>query len=338
MLVLGDGVISKQFEGLTAAGVKEYQDTLVGALLEYEGDPSIIPTRVVATTPYNATHLFMTSMGTRVGMKAITASREGFKGITTVLDRETGAALAVISGATLTAFRTALCTSLGLVKTFPVDEKYARKDTLIVYGVGDQAVWHVRLALILYPTRFAQVVCVNRTVEKAVEFCSCMEKGHSAETTFVPLKLGDPSLGDYFATASVVFTCVPSTMPTVTLDLVSKCEGRLFVGAIGSYKPQMIEVAGDVLAKALSSGGKILVDSKDHCLHEAGEFIQNGVGAESLLDYAAVYSGRENSDFLQTAPLVVSKIVGLCIMDVWVGDHCRKQAIREGTGVTIEHF
>lgn len=339
MLVLSDSVISTQFKNLSLDALKAYQETLVGALLEYAHDNSIIPPRVVASTPYNATHLFMTSMGTRVGMKAITASSIGFNGVTTILDRETGAPLAVINGSTLTAFRTALCTSLGLVKTFPVDVKYFNNETLVVFGVGDQAVWHVRLALILYPHRFSKVVCVNRTLQKAKDYCSYMSKGYESTLEFIPIEMGDEQLKEYFKSTSVVFTCVPSTVPTVTLELTSLAQGKLFIGAIGSYKPQMIEIDGDVLNEVLKAGGKILVDSKEHCLHEAGEFIQNRIQEDSLIEYSDVYSGDgESTSFLANSSIVVSKIVGLCIMDVWVGSHCLQQAQKEGTGIEIADF
>lgn len=339
MLVLTDAVISKQFEGLTIASLTDYQHTLTAALQEYAQDPSIIPPRVVESTPYGATHLFMTSMGSRVGMKAITASKEGFNGITTVLDRETGAPLAVINGSTLTAFRTALCSSLGLVKTYPVEADYNGGETLVVFGVGDQAVWHVRLALILYPKRFAKVVCVNRTLAKAVDYCAYMAKGYMG-LEFVPLAIDNKGeLKKHFETTSVVFTCVPSTVPTVTLDLTCERKGRLFIGAIGSYKPQMIEVHGDVINEVLAAGGKVLVDSKEHCLHEAGEFIQNGITEDSLMEYSAVYSGKAvDTSFLEKSPIVLSKIVGLCIMDVWVGAHCMANAQKEGTGIEIANF
>lgn len=328
MLVLSDEVISGQFQSLTPDKLLAYQDTLLEALIEYSKDPSIIPPRVVQQTPYGATHLFMTSHGTHVGMKAITASKKGLQGITTILDRETGEALAVINGATLTAFRTALCTTIALVKMYPPSNEVS-DETLIVFGVGDQALWHVRLALILYPKRFTNVVCINRTKSKAEDFCELL-KGEHPNIKFNPLGSSEKQeLIAWFENATVCFSCVPTTEPTITLDLVAKVKGRLFIGVIGSYRPPMIEISGEVLNEVLKTGKKIIVDSCDHCLHEAGEFIQNNIGRESLIECAQL----KNEDV--DGKIVISKLVGLCVMDVWVGAHCLEQAKRENRGLEV---
>ena len=99
MLVVNESVVTSLFANLTRAGVKQYQDTLLRALQEYEKHPEIIPPRIVTSTE-QCVHLFMASTGTHVGMKAITGSKEGFKGITTILDKDNGYPLGIINGAT----------------------------------------------------------------------------------------------------------------------------------------------------------------------------------------------------------------------------------------------
>lgn len=336
-----DSIITKLFSGLDRAGVQAYQRTLLGALQEYEQRPEIIPPRNVTTTEYGCTHLFMCSTGTRVGMKVISGSRGGFKGLTTVLDRETGDPVGVINGATLTAFRTALCNTLPLVKCFPLEAAYS-DETLVVFGVGDQGVWHVKLALILYPGRFSKVVVVNRTVAKAEALCRQFQDEHpQIRFQASPPSTGaadDPLLRE-FEKATVVFTCIPTSTPTVTEKLLARCQGRCFVGAIGSYKPHMTEIEGSVLTDmVIRGGGKIIVDSIDHCSHEAGELIINRIDKDHLVQITSLYSPEHDHTWLSTGKVVVCKLVGLCIMDVWVGSHCLDECSRQGLGIDIPDF
>jgi ornithine cyclodeaminase/alanine dehydrogenase-like protein (mu-crystallin family) len=339
MLVLKEEVITNLFAGLDREGVVKYQDTLLAALAEYEQDPSIIPPRIVTTTQF-CTHLFMASTGSRVGMKAITGSKEGFKGITTILDKETGYPIGIINGATLTAFRTALCNTLPLVKFYPLDREYGTEEKLVVFGVGDQAIWHIRLTLILYPGRFSQVVIVNRTVSKAENLCARFtEEYPDVRFQAASLPTGDSEdlMLKVFKNASVIFTCIPTSVPTVTTQLIDQCQGRCFIGAIGSYKPHMTEIEGQVLQKhVISEGNKIIVDSIEHCMHEAGELIINRIEQDNLMNISSLYTS--NSEWFGKSRIAVSKLVGLCIMDVWVGSHCLNAAREAGIGLDIENF
>lgn len=337
MLVLTEQVITSLFQNLSQKDAVSYQETLLNALKEYELDPSIIPQRIVTTTQYNCTHLFMASTGTHVGMKAITGSKQGFKGITTILDRETGYPLGIINCATLTAFRTALCNSLPLVKYFPLDIAYSNDDKLIVFGVGDQAIWHIRLTLILYPNRFTNVVIVNRTFQKAQDLATKFTKEYPS-VLFTAFTIGDESLNKEFCDASIIYSCIPTSTPTVTKKLMDNCTKRCFIATIGSYKPHMTEIDADVLNSVINNGNKIIVDSVDHCLHEAGEFIINGIGEDSLIDISTLYTSPNASDFLNTSQIAISKLVGLCIMDVWVGQHCLEMARNMGVGIEIDNF
>jgi ornithine cyclodeaminase/alanine dehydrogenase-like protein (mu-crystallin family) len=341
MLILKESVVNSLFANLDQAGVQEYQKTLLAALSEYENNPSIIPPRIVTTTKY-CTHLFMASTGSRVGMKAITGSKVGFKGITTILDKETGYPIGIVNGATLTAFRTALCNTLPLIKFYPLNESYSN-DKLIVFGVGDQAIWHIRLSLILYPNRFTNVIIVNRTISKAQNLCESFSKEYpNVNFKASGLSTGadnDDSLLEEFKDASVVFTCIPTSVPTVTKKLIERCKGRCFIGAIGSYKPLMTEIEGSVLKDlVIDKGTKIIVDSIEHCLHEAGEFIINDIKEESLIDISSLYSSDSNYKWIKESKVVVSKLVGLCIMDVWVGNHCLEEAEKLRVGITIDDF
>ncbi|VEU21405.1 DEKNAAC102613 [Brettanomyces naardenensis] len=344
MLVLKESEVRSLVTGLSADDIKEYQDVLLDSLIEYYHNRSILPPRIVTTTPY-ATHLFMASTGSAVGMKALTGSGNGFAGLTTILDKFQGFPVGILNASTLTAFRTALCTTLALVKAFPLDNS-AIGGTLICYGVGAQAEWHIRLTLQLFSGRFSKVVIANRTVSKADSLVTLLRQ----EFKQVPIEahgIGDgKELAKQYEDASVIYSCVPSTSPTVLDFQIEQCRrSKVFIGAIGSYKPQMIEIDGDLIKKeCLDKGGRVIVDSVTDCLAEAGEFILNDIGKESLVELASIYlddppeDAQKQLQYLKTGRVVICKLVGLCIMDISVGSFVLKQAERRHIGTLIEGF
>ncbi|KAG0681039.1 hypothetical protein C6P40_002827 [Pichia californica] len=337
MWVLTDTNVVSMFKRLTSKQILSYQKTLLDGLKEYKNNPLLIPTRIVSPTSY-CTHIFMASTGTHVGMKAIsTSSKFGMKGITTILEKENGYPIGIINSTTLTAFRTALCNTLPLMKFYPIEENY-NNDKIITFGVGDQAKWHIWLALKLYPKRFSKVLIVNRTILKAENLCKEFRKDFP-NIEFNSLSLKDTnSLKNEIKDTSVIFSCVPTTEPTVTKKLIDNCNNRCFISAIGSYKPHMIEIEGKLLKEnIIKNNGKIIVDSIDHCLHEAGELIINNINKEHLIDVATLYTSS-NSKFLENSKFAVSKLVGLCIMDVWVGTKCLEEAKKQGLGIEIKDF
>ncbi|GME74610.1 unnamed protein product [Ambrosiozyma monospora] len=277
MKVLSESVISSLLRDLSLPELKAYQTTLVNSLLEFKQDHSIIPPRIVTQTPVGATHLFMASTGETVGMKALTGSKAGFKGVTAIVDKYDGYPIGILNAATLTAFRTALCSTLGLVKTFPPESTTESLGDLICFGVGDQGLWHVRLALALYSGKFENVFIVNRSLDKAEKIIKDDFSVEFPNVKFQALAGEDSaSIKKSFVNVSVAFTCVPSTKPTIVKSYIdSNVRDKVYIGAIGSYKPHMIEVDGDLTKEyILKNGGKVIVDSVEHCMDEAGEFLQ----------------------------------------------------------------
>ena len=71
----------------------------------------------------------------------------GFQGCVLIMDEITGQLKAVINANNLTAFRTALASSLGLT-LIALNANILPE--LSAFGVGLQAYWHIKLALLLY--------------------------------------------------------------------------------------------------------------------------------------------------------------------------------------------
>src|SRR5690606_22884140 len=95
-------------------------------------------------------------------------------------------------------------------------------------------------------------------------------------------------LQQLIAHADAVFCCTPSTQPLfpgsyLTIHDDGRTHGKKrFISMIGSYKPHMQEVDSETLLSGEKN--KVLVDSRDACLAEAGELINAGVGAERLVE------------------------------------------------------
>ncbi|ODV83730.1 hypothetical protein CANARDRAFT_9294 [[Candida] arabinofermentans NRRL YB-2248] len=346
MKILSDAMVSGLLKTMSSQDVQDYQNTLLRALLEYQNDHSLIPQRIVTTTPF-CTHLFMASTGSIVGMKAITGSPAGFKGITTILDKHEGFPIGIINGKTLTAFRTALCTSLSLIKTFPINSTEIKPSgDLICFGVGDQALWHIKLSLILYPGAFNKVFIINRSIEKADAFVDELKPEFPGQKFVTVSGTDSDAVAASFKEACVIYSCVPTTEPTILNSyLDGNVAEKIFIGTIGSYKPHMIEIEGELIkAQCLNKGGKVIVDSMEHCLEEAGEFLQNNIHGDSLIEVAQLFEGsseetvKSQLEFIKTNKVVISKIVGLCIMDVHVGNHVLGAAESKGIGLDMETF
>lgn len=289
---------------------------LVRLLQVYGSDPDVIvpPRTVIPSNNPNSdtTHLYMPCIAPEeVGIKIISGGPGnnqkglGFAGCVLVLDEITGETKALINGATLTAFRTALASMIGVTKVVPVDSSV---DSIAVFGVGRQAEWHIKLALLLYP-QITKVSVFNRTKANADKLVAGLQTRAVEYTTgsFEDAKSAPLA-------ARIVFGCCPSTEPVI---LALALTAPVMIALIGSYKPHMIELEVPVVELVLASGIPIIVDSKEHCLHEAGELIQANVNPEQLVELAHLEDDVIAK--LREAPIVVQKLVGLSVMDISIG-------------------
>ena len=195
----------------------------------------------------------------------------------------TGAPTGFLNAEELTAFRTALSSSL----------LFTRRQTfksLVVFGAGRQAYWHIRLALMLRGKPLKTIYIVNRTFSDRTAELLKTFLGMDKETkeregwTNVKFSVLTPGYRDYVRMvkeylrgADCVVTTVPSTTPLFDPSILTSTEGRkkgrLFI-AIGSYKPHMIELPVELVQQAVKplgdhrhfhkhaeEGGVVIVDT-----------------------------------------------------------------------------
>jgi ornithine cyclodeaminase/alanine dehydrogenase-like protein (mu-crystallin family) len=241
------------------------------------------------------------------------------KGSLTLFDKS-GAPRALLNAEEITAFRTALASTMLFKKRQNVHD-------VVVFGAGKQAYWHIRLAFLLRGEDIHHLNIINRDFERVHQLLSKLyapdqEHGswdpseqhvpqyRTGSNTGLPhpkIQILTPGHGEYdrllkatIRASSVIFFTTPSTTPLFPAAILTNPEGRKkgrYLAAIGSYKPHMVEIHPDILKQNVApehghrhfhkhapQGGAIIVDSVEACLKEAGEVIQAGLGPNEVVE------------------------------------------------------
>ena len=265
---------------------------------------SIIAPPIQPVTSRNSS-ISTVSTGTTVSSQPSTTSSQSTtpRGSLTLLDGS-GLPLGFVNAEELTAFRTALAACL-------VFRKRKRVHSIVVFGAGKQAYWHIRLALMLRGSDIHHVNIINRSFEGASplmqqiyetdEWADLRNANSKLRFSVLSAEYGEYTrlLKEHVRNADAIFMCTPSTSPLFPAEHLTNAEGRKkgrYISAIGSYKPHMVEIHPDVLRQAVASEHKnhhhrhtenssvIIVDSLEACLKEAGEIIQAGLRADQLVE------------------------------------------------------
>ncbi|PVI04129.1 NAD(P)-binding protein [Periconia macrospinosa] len=249
------------------------------------------------------------------GPPASTASSQSTtpKGSITLLDR-TGAPRALVNAEEITAFRTALASTMLFKKRHNVHD-------VLVFGAGKQAYWHIRLALLLRGPEIHHLNILNRSFHRAQELVESLIKaptGDGVELSKPKIQILTNSHREYerllkatVRDSSIIFCTTPSLTPLFPASYLTNPEGRRkgrYVSAIGSYKPHMTEIHPDILKqnvapdhgrhhhKHAAEGGAIIVDSVEACLKEAGEIIQAGLTPNELVEVGELIMLRKEAE------------------------------------------
>lgn len=303
--------------------LSKYHPALVSALLLYEENPAVVPARTVqkSSTPNcDTTHLFMPCTAPHtVGFKVISggsansAQGLGFQGCVVTLDEYTGTPRSIVNGKLLTAFRTALATSVPLSKI--VANGKLSSPQVTVFGSGPQAFWHVMIACRLYPDQITRVNVVSRSYDSALLMAEQL-RAVLPSVNVEAFGSDSSEISEITRSSAIVFGCMPCTEPMIKLDFLNTDANFLqFVGLIGSYKPHMSELTSESMQLFKNSGCKVVVDSVDHCLAESGELIQNGFDRSNLVSITEL-GNTTGAKVITPSGLVLSKVVGLLIMDI----------------------
>ncbi|KAM0751255.1 NAD(P)-binding protein [Meredithblackwellia eburnea MCA 4105] len=238
----------------------------------------------------------------------------GLPASTVVLDEVTGSLAAVVNAGELTGLRTSAASALATKLLASPNST-----TLVTFGSGTQAYYHTRLVLELFPS----VVSASVIVRSITERSKALIQKLVSEFSQVEFKLVESKDHESLVqNADIINTCVPSTSP---LFKENDLKEGVHINAIGSYTPTMQEFPPSLIAPGSTSSvhiPTILVDSRDACLHEAGELIAAKIPATSLVELGDVVSaeGEAVADIekygLRRSGRSLFKCVGVGAMDV----------------------
>jgi ornithine cyclodeaminase len=245
----------------------------------------------------------------------------------------------VLNAAEITAFRTALATMTLLVRW-----KAPPSPTLVVFGAGKQAEWHIRLALLLV-SGIKGVTLINRSRQRLEQFEKATISELKSSYSGVRFESISPEanenyqaqMSQHLAEADIICGCTPSTEPLFTAqDLKASSSRPKFLALIGSYKPEMQEVDTDTIRL----GGKIYVDSKEACAEEAGELIRAKLGPDDLVEVGELYAsdGTERVGLEDGKKLTLFKCVGMGLMDLLIAQALLDIAEDQKVGTVLKDF
>jgi ornithine cyclodeaminase len=214
------------------------------------------------------------------------------------IDAASGAPLALMDGATVTAMRTGAASGVAT-------RLLARPDaaTLAIIGAGGQAEWQLRAVLAARP--ITRVLVHARSPEARVGFAEAMADATGIEVEAVA------SAEAAIRAADVVCCATTSSEPVFDADWLRT---GTHVNGIGAFRLGMVELPPELFGRA----SVVAVDSRVAAMAEAGDVvaaIERGLLAESeLVELGTV--GRAWAADRDPEAVTAFKSVGLAIQDV----------------------
>ena len=217
-----------------------------------------------------------------------------------VFEADTGRAIALLEGSSLTAIRTGAASGAAI-------DLLARPDSKVVaiFGAGTQG--RTQLEAACTARKIETVFICDRDPEKAMGFAEEKKaKGSIPQDIRVA-----QSAKEAIESADIICTATTSKIPVFDdRDL----RNGTHISAVGSYTPEMQEVPAESLQRA-----KIFVDSRSASLEEAGDLIQpiraglfdeSHIHAELGEILLGLKSGRESQE-----EITYFKSVGIAVQD-----------------------
>ncbi|KLO06967.1 NAD-binding protein [Schizopora paradoxa] len=300
----------------------------------------VTPLRSVINTP-EYTALFMPAhmreFGTSIKVVSVPrSSRDGLPGSTLVLDEHTGAVEAIVNAKGLTALRTAAGSTLATKLVGP-----AHPHVLLAFGSGKQIEAHLTLLLKTY-TSIRQCIIINRTLNERLRTLLDGLRYRFPNVTFTSGSALDGvgqhgfDLKHNVLKADIICTATSSTKPLFRSSWVKV---GTHINLVGSYTPEMREIDDDLVKRA----GKILVDSREACAHEAGELISAGISPADMVEVGEIVEidgegiAERVIETKSAGDVSIFKSVGIGLQDTAIAHLVVKNAIANNIGVRVDY-
>lgn len=310
-------------------------EAMKDAYVSLSGGTAVVPLRTrIAIPNSDALSLFMPSFvrsqdGNALAIKVVslfpTNPSRGLAYIQAavlVFDSETGQAIALLEGSSLTAIRTGAASGAAIDLLSRPESK-----AVAIFGAGAQG--RTQLEAACSARKIETAYIYDSTPEKARTFAEEM-KGKGSIPKDVQVAA---SAKEAIEQADIICTATTSTKPVIK---DADVRPGTHISAVGSYTPDMQEVPAETLQRA-----KIFIDSRSASLEEAGDLIQPlraGLFDESHIcgELGDVISGkiqgRQSSD-----EITYFKSVGIAVQDAMAAQVALRNArdMKIGTEVNF---
>ncbi|KAK7419747.1 hypothetical protein QQX98_003119 [Neonectria punicea] len=376
--VLSDRNVKSLLTSFGKSEISSMTNTLEAAFSSYsvDNESKYQPHRQAVARPNGQITLFMpATLSNGVSVKIVgvpppKSSGSPLRGVLVLCD-EQGKCIGIVNSEEFTAFRTALASVL-------LYRYRTRTEHIVMFGAGKQALWHLRLALVLRGSDVQTVTIVNRSAKRAQQLIDRLhqmdEEGDfeaaahikftiiDSESSSTPSAFQD-STRSAIEQADVIFCTTPSKKPVFPAEWLISEKGRRktrYISAIGSYKLDMQEIDPDLLRAITTTdlgsyspgldsnhhGGVILVDSREACALEAGEIVDANLSTDKMFELGELVNLQKMGDQKikneldewLASGLVVYKGVGLGIMDLALGKLLLDLARERDIGSRLDEF
>jgi ornithine cyclodeaminase/alanine dehydrogenase-like protein (mu-crystallin family) len=233
-------------------------------------------------------------------------------------DATTGAPLALLEGAALTALRTGAASGAAT-------DALARPDATVaaIFGAGVLARTQLEAVCSVRRIRHARVFDTNTAL--AERFASEM-----AQRLGLPV---EPATSPGQALKDAAVVCTATTSPTPVFQDHALAPGA-HINAVGSYKPKVTEIPADTIRRA-----RVVVDHRASALEEAGDLLaplKQGLIDESHFrtELGEVLAGRAHGR-RSADELTLFKSVGVAIQDLCAAARAWENARQLKLGIEL---
>lgn len=217
---------------------------------------------------------------------------------------------------------------------------------MVMFGAGAQIEAHAALFAGVYRGSLRKCFIFNRTANSRLEDLIAALGNEFSSVQFVGFSTGENGLGEehkeVVESADIICAATSSSRPLFPGDFVKP---GAHINLIGSYKPTMIEVDSTLIHRA----GKILVDSVESCLVEAGDLISAGVGRDGMVELGELLQNtapgapftiveEKCTEFRGKGDVTIFKSVGVGVQDVAIASLVVRIAESLGVGSRVNAY
>ena len=236
-----------------------------------------------------------------------------------LLDPVSGRLEAIMDGGSLTAFRTAAVSGVAT-------RHLARKDAcaLAIIGTGRQPRTHLEAMLCV--RAIERVTVYNRTIAKAAQFKDEMQDKFQIAIEIAAS--GEAAVSG----ADIVVLSTTTTEPVLS---AAALRAGLHINSIASATPRVRELDSEAI-----QGAKVVVDSREAALEEAGDLLipmaEGRITADHIYGEIGEIAGGSKPGRTDDREITVYKALGLAIQDAAAANWLLQKARARGSGQTVD--